>query len=67
MNLNGRLNKLKKAMTPEREVYQIRFVGSMDEARQLDVGRQTPLPGEIRYILDESIAVWRAALKANEL
>ena len=64
MNLNGRLNRLKKAMTPEREVYQIRFVADDAEARQLDEGRPPPRPGEIRYIMADSwLPDWRAALK----
>ena len=67
MNLNSRLTRLDKAMTPAREVYQVRFVADDEEARQIeeDEGYEPWRPGDgIRFIMADSwLPEWRAALK----
>ena len=64
--LNGRLRKIEKASTPTRRIYQIRFVASVEEARQIAEreGHEPWQPGERpRFIIDDSgwLEEWRKA------
>lgn len=66
-SIKNRLKQLDKAMTPARKVYQVRFVASDDEARQIEEeeGYEPWRPGDgIRFIMADSwLPEWREALK----